>query len=295
MADIQENTFLFGRSGTLLGVTTAPAGPERKPVACLFFNMGGDHRVGPRRINVKLARQLAAHGVSSIRFDLSGLGDSVAAPDAGPFAIQSVLDLQDAMTHLEQTLGIHRFVVMGLCSGAPSAMTVAATDPRVAGLLLFDGYAFPGRRARWMRSLRRYLVMPTNPAVLDKMVRWAMFKMGWAGPAEGQIYATESPQHKAAFFRDTMTKVSDKGVPTLLLYTGSLSAADRHLDQLGEFRDEPFARHAEYVFVREMDHLLTSQASQKAFLAIVGDWVLRISGATEAASQSELQCTADVA
>ncbi len=295
MADIQEDTFLFGRSGTLIGVVTTPDGPVRAQVACLFFNMGGDHRIGPRRINVKLARQLAAHGVCSIRFDLSGLGDSVAPSDAAPFAIQSVKDLQDAMTHLEETLDIHRFVVMGLCSGAPSAMTVAATDPRVAGLLLFDGYTFPGRRARFERYLRRFLVMPTNAAVLDKMIRWAMVKIGKRTAADGQIYATEAPEQRETFFRESMKKVAEKRVPILLLYTGSLSAIDRHLDQLGKFRDEDFVRHAEYVFVREMDHLLTSQASQQAFLAIVGEWALRVAGTAAAPRQQQVQCTAEVA
>jgi hypothetical protein len=41
-----------------------------------MFNMGANHRIGPRRINVKLARVLAARGVSSLRFDLGGVGDS---------------------------------------------------------------------------------------------------------------------------------------------------------------------------------------------------------------------------
>jgi alpha/beta superfamily hydrolase len=66
----------FGPGDALVGMLTAPAQQAPAGVACLMFNMGANHRVGPRRINVKLAHMLAARGVGSLRFDLGGIGDS---------------------------------------------------------------------------------------------------------------------------------------------------------------------------------------------------------------------------
>ncbi|CAN5907799.1 hypothetical protein BH11PSE13_BH11PSE13_33160 [soil metagenome] len=275
MNEIKEFPVLFGSNGSLLGMISTPAEGQVEPVACIFYNMGGNHRVGPRRINVKLARQLAQAGVSSIRFDLAGLGDSGPATGSKTFMAQAILDVQAAMDQVQESLGIRRFILMGLCSGAPSSLEATVIDPRVVGLLQFDGYAFPGRRARWERALRRALSVPTNPIMILKTVRWIKRKLSGPGALEGEIFTTGTLEDKAKVFVDCMNIVTERNIPTLLLYTGTLNSVDRHLDQLGPFANEKFAKHAEYVFIGEMDHSLTSQATQRTFLKVVGDWTLR--------------------
>jgi len=42
----------------------------------IFLSVANEHRVGPARVWVELARQWAAAGIRSVRLDLSGLGDS---------------------------------------------------------------------------------------------------------------------------------------------------------------------------------------------------------------------------
>ena len=121
MIEPTETVARFGAGERLLGIVTLPAQRREDAPACLFMNAGVVHRIGPHRINVKLARALAAVGIASIRIDLSGMGDSATAPGAVHSGEQTVRDLQDAMTHLEQTLGITRFIVFGLCSGAVHA------------------------------------------------------------------------------------------------------------------------------------------------------------------------------
>ncbi len=275
MNEIKEFPVQFGSDGSLLGMISTPAEGHVEPVACIFYNMGGNHRVGPRRINVKLARQLAHLGVSSIRFDLAGLGDSGPATGSRTFMAQAVLDVQAAMDQVQRSLGVHRFILMGLCSGAPSSLEATVADPRVVGLLQFDGYAFPGRRSRWERALRRALSVPTNPIMIMKTVRWIKRKLSGPGAIEGEIFTSGTLEDKAKVFVDCMNIVAERNIPTLLLYTGTLNSVDRHLDQLGPFSNEKFAKHVEYVFVSEMDHSLTSQATQRTFLKVVGDWTLR--------------------
>ncbi|MEJ7688411.1 MAG: hypothetical protein WKG52_16285 [Variovorax sp.] len=140
MSDCKETPVQFGPDGSLIGIVSTPSECSLEPVACLMLNMGANHRIGPRRINVKLARQMAQRGIASIRFDLAGLGDSGAASGAEHFLTQAVFDLQAAMNLIETMLGVRRFIVIGLCSGAASGMSLAVTDARVIGLLMFDGY-----------------------------------------------------------------------------------------------------------------------------------------------------------
>jgi hypothetical protein len=47
-----------------------------------------------------------------------------------------------------------------------------ADDARVVALSLFDGFAFPERRARWERTVRRALAAPAHPAFAGKAKRW---------------------------------------------------------------------------------------------------------------------------
>jgi len=285
MNDCKEVPVQFGPEGSLIGIITTPAEGPLAPVACLMLNMGANHRIGPRRINVKLARQMAARGISSIRLDLAGLGDSGPASGSEHFLTQAVFDLQAAMNLIETMLGIRRFIVIGLCSGATNGLSLAVADVRVVGLLMFDGYAFPGRRARWERTFRRALAL-TNPAVIAKTVRWLSrkFSASAAAAAAPHIFEADPPEVTAAAFRRSMTQIAERNVAVLLLYTGTMHVTDRRRDQLGPFADEPFTQQFEYEFIAEIDHSLTSMASQEIFMSVVCDWALRVAqGGTSAA------------
>lgn len=278
MNDCKETPVLFGPDGSLVGIVTTPAEGPMAPMACLLLNMGANHRIGPRRINVKLARQMAQAGISSIRLDLAGLGDSGPARSSAHFLTQAVNDLQAAMNLVETMLGIRRFLVIGLCSGASNGLALAVADARVAGLLMFDGYSFLGRRARWERSLRRALAMPTNPAFIGKTLRWLKrkFSPSAAVAAAPHILESDPPEVTAATFRRSMAQLAERRVAMLLFYTGTLHVTDRGLDHLGPFAREPFARQLEYQFFPEIDHSLTSLAAQQAFMRVACDWALRL-------------------
>lgn len=278
MSEYKETPVQFGPDGSLIGIITTPAEGPLAPVACLMLNMGANHRIGPRRINVKLARQMAAHGISSIRLDLAGLGDSGPASGSEHFLTQAVLDLQAAMNLIQTMLGVRRFIVIGLCSGATNGLSLAVADFRVVGLLMFDGYAFPGRRARLERAIRRALAAPTNPAVIGKTARWLQrkFSASAAAAAAPHIFEPDPPEVTAAVFRRSMTQIAERNVAVLLFYTGTMHVVDRGRDQLGPFAREGFTQQFEYRFIGDIDHSLTSMASQQVFIDVVCDWALRV-------------------
>jgi len=130
MNDATQSPVRFGAGNSLVGMVTTPAHQAPATTACLMFNMGANHRVGPRRINVKLAHSLAARGMASLRFDLGGVGDSDAFDSAHDLQTRSVHDLQAAMDLIERMLGIRQFVIVGMCSGVEHAVSVAAVDTR---------------------------------------------------------------------------------------------------------------------------------------------------------------------
>src|SRR5205823_5749870 len=106
--------------GALFGIFT-PAAPELPPRACVvFFTRPRSHR---NRMWVEGARRLAAAGHACFRFDYHGTGDSEGAsgflnPNA-PYREDAVAVIR----HLRDTLGQARFVLVGSCFDARTALS----------------------------------------------------------------------------------------------------------------------------------------------------------------------------
>jgi hypothetical protein len=280
-SSFRQEPVLFGADQTLMGVITCPAiGVDASgPVACLMLNMGANHRGGPHRINVKLAHRLASLGMTSLRMDLAGLGDSGPASSAERYLIQGIRDLQAGMDLIEAKFGIRRFVVVGLCSGTAHAMGLAVADTRVAGILMFDGYSFPSRRWYWERTFWRALAAPTNPAVIGKTIRWMRRKLlniATTPPVDIFRVDEESPEEIQAIFKNSMNEITQRGVAVYLLYSGTQHVRDRSRDHLGPLVREPFAAKVKYEFARDIDHTFTSIAAQQAFMVRASAWALDI-------------------
>jgi pimeloyl-ACP methyl ester carboxylesterase len=141
---IREIPVTFGPGDGLFGILADPpadtAQPGRRETALLMLNVGGNYRIGPNRLYVKMARALAANGYRVLRFDLTGLGDSRAEP--GPrthnyFSKDSAGDVIAAIDRMAAE-GCTRFWVMGVCSGSYVAFQAALADPRVSGQVLMN-------------------------------------------------------------------------------------------------------------------------------------------------------------
>src|SRR5262245_62013798 len=138
-----EHPLLLGTERNLVGIVTEPS-PGSRPngLGAIFVNAGVVHRVGPNRLYVNAARELAGRGIYYARFDLPGIGDSPARRDATPFDQAAVEETRAAMSRLADTYGVNRFVLAGLCSGAVVSFATAVADDRVAGAVLINPQGF---------------------------------------------------------------------------------------------------------------------------------------------------------
>jgi alpha/beta superfamily hydrolase len=135
---VKEEAIQFGELDSLVGVVTnaAPGNPDKPGV--ILLNPGIVHRVGPGRIYVKIARALAEQGFTSLRFDLSGIGDSSVRLDNRPFEESSVDEARTAMSFLQATRGINRFILLGGCSGATVSLETARADRQAIAAILIN-------------------------------------------------------------------------------------------------------------------------------------------------------------
>jgi alpha/beta superfamily hydrolase len=174
---VKQEAVLFGDRQSLSGIITYPERPRKSAPAVIFLSAGVIHRVGPNGLYARLCRDLAANGFLTLRFDFSGIGDSLPRGDHLVFTQSSLLESRAAMDFLAGKTGAQRFVMAGLCSGAFAAVKAAMNDPRIQGTVVintqtlqdgdqneFQTYAFQRSVARHLMNPRTWLKVFTGTA-----------------------------------------------------------------------------------------------------------------------------------
>jgi len=102
----KERVCKFGSHGGLVGIMTAPDGDVGATMsvrpAIVVSNIGLNHRPGPNRLWATFARRMADHGFVTLRFDMSGLGDSSSRGDKLSAMDRHILDMREAVTYVLQ-------------------------------------------------------------------------------------------------------------------------------------------------------------------------------------------------
>lgn len=151
------------------GILTRPCTEEpRAQSAILLLNVGANSHVGPNRMWVTLARNLAALGFSVLRLDTEGLGDSARGPAPARqqlYRAAAVAEVRAALSFLEARTGASQFTLIGLCSGAYTASVTAFEDPRVSGQVLINSQALDWKEGDTLDVLMRQSYKPTQTYV----------------------------------------------------------------------------------------------------------------------------------
>ncbi|MEO6339175.1 MAG: hypothetical protein ABIO39_03965, partial [Caulobacteraceae bacterium] len=159
--------------GGLRGTICEPDKPSANPRAVLFLNTGAAPRSGVGGFSTAASRALARQGVTSLRFDFAGLGDSPSRDGAMRSHLMEISrepDLDAAFDALH-SLGFEQAAVVGVCAGAHHAFHSAARDPRIskvfaASLVKFvwhEGDSLTAGRGERARSFGFYLGAVRDP------------------------------------------------------------------------------------------------------------------------------------
>jgi pimeloyl-ACP methyl ester carboxylesterase len=254
-----------------VGILTEPSADGSRPDAptVVFSNIGLNHRVGPNRLYVELARRLAAAGFRSLRFDLSGFGDSEPRREAGTYIQRATLDTREALDFLEQR-GCRRFVLAGLCSGVDSAHAAALQDGRVVGGIFIEGYVYRNL-GFWLRF---WTVRNLQPARWRRYVRLRMARFRGNVPLTDvdelpEIFAREDPS-KPQFTADLATLVA-RSVKMLFVYTINV---DGHYNYAAQFHETfGYRDRIDVEFYTRADHVFSTEAYREELLARLVRWM----------------------
>jgi len=146
-------------SGALLAIAHLPE--ETTAHGVLIVPGAPQYRVGPHRLFIDLARQLAHNGVAVMRMDRRGYGDAGGVPvefeQSGPDIAAALAAFRAAAP------GVRSFTVMGLCDGASAALLHATALPGVDGLILLNP---------WVRGEAAEARAVLDAYYLPRLLRW---------------------------------------------------------------------------------------------------------------------------
>lgn len=280
-----EESFAFGPSRSLVGTLTrsSVAASATAAQGVILFNAGVLHRVGPHRLNVKIARRLAALGLPTLRFDLHGHGDSL-RPPAGPSYHEQVdADLLAAADELARRTGVAHFAILGFCSGAYPAYRAALADPRVDAVLLYDAFIYPTLRSRLHHAavrLRHHGVR----GVLSRGLPMRLLRrvhQAYAGRRDTpRAMADEDSPVTRRELVQGLNRLTQRGVNVLVAFSGG---SFDQANYAGQFRDATrrngLSPQVRVAFEPHINHVVTSLASQEIFMDLVLRQWLGVAGA----------------
>jgi pimeloyl-ACP methyl ester carboxylesterase len=275
---VSETALVFGPTKSIVGIVCdPPASTPRQRLGVVILNAGVLHRVGPARIHVSLARELAARGLSSLRFDFSGIGDSARFETALPFTELAMSEAREAMDFLERSRGIRQFALLGICSGADIALRVARAEPRVVAAALVDVFNMP----------TPWLVLRHSSRQALKLSSWVRFLSGRSQTLKA-LRATALTQQSAETsiipsygeLTTALRALTDRGTSVLLAFTGNSPAHHHFRWRLRRKLSRWPKRHlVRRDYLHDSDHTFTLLSNQERFVSLVAGWLTGAQGA----------------
>jgi alpha-beta hydrolase superfamily lysophospholipase len=155
----------------------AHAAAERRPrTAVLLLNAGAQRRIGPSRLHTTLARRWAGAGLTVVRLDLMGLGDSaptLVAPPNVVYPDSAVAQVRAAVDTLRAQQGAERCIVIGLCAGAYHALKAAVAGPGIDVAVAINPLTF-----FWRPGMSLDPPLPAHK-VVSEMARYRQAMWSW--------------------------------------------------------------------------------------------------------------------
>lgn len=232
-------------------------------------------RVGLFRMHVEIARELAASGFRTLRFDVAGVGDSPAPSESIPYPERCRRGLAAAIDFAcggDPRLGV---VLVGHCDGAYHAYMTALADERVRALVVIDGFLEPNWRYRSRRALLR-IARYVDPRV--RAERWRRARTPDATLALAGAAAHDGPLPDGYRSLDLLANDADvlarRGVGVLWVFSEESlrqSHAGRLIRALARDGDERSAS----LVIRGARHVYPEAYARRALAAGIHAWLRR--------------------
>lgn len=295
--NFRETPVNFGDGGRLYGMLCEPLGP-RSGATVLILGTAYDRHSGWGRASVIMARDLAAAGVASLRFDGANIGDSPpvpGVPDQVLYQDSQIDDVRAALDFLARR-DLTPVVVSGRCSGGYLTFKSAVADQRVSGAIAVNPFVFHWQQGRDIdeslrympRSLDVYREKMFQPETFRRLlqgrvdVKRAIANMGrafWrrvARKATPIFQMLPGSGGEYAEVRKSFQSLAERKMPLYLLYSENDVGFEHFAEHFGPkgqgLRRYPNVRLS---IVPEADHNFTPAPARRAYLNALIDMARR--------------------
>ncbi len=286
-----ERAAHFGPNGRLFGILAEPMRQESDALAIILFTTGSEYHIGPNRLHVQLARRWAADGHVVLRYDLGGIGDSLAPPgieDNVAYPAHALDDAAAAIAHAcSAAPSTRRVVVLGLCSGGWLAFRAALDGLPVDAIVAINPPLYLRDGSAGMHSasddseFKRYQRLLFDRGRWTKVLRGraayrTFLRLGW-GFFGRKLLARINTMCGGRLidgFRHELNAISASGIACLFVF----SRGDHGLDYFrlyGGAGRRAERRGIHHVVVDGAGHTFQPLAAQSELRALLNDFVAR--------------------
>ena len=207
-----------GGGGLLFSVETRPVGRAANPTWLILLTGRAVRHVGPNRIWVRLARELALKGFASLRLDGRSVGDSDGEgnglmPNEEYYQEHIYDDIENVM-EIATAQGAKQFLMTGICSGATASYQIAWRRDDVRAIVLLN-----------LLQLR-HDAEDDESALFQQVLKFALRKELWLNPESYRkiLKGKVPPQIKEAIFSGAVVMTTLRKIKSLLVRVTKPSA-----------------------------------------------------------------------
>lgn len=235
-------------------------------------------RVGPHRILVEAARHLNSLGLATLRFDLSGRGESTGEPLTVDLDTM-IADTSAAVNAAKERFPGLRVAILGMCSGGNVGLAAACRGD-VPAVAAWSTYPFQGQRRRGqdVRRTTHFLVVYLRKAFRAetwlKLFRGCVnFRMIWKVLFRRSDRERDEGPNLHRSQRDVIGPLSRYGGRMLFMYGGSDPEAVDARRVFGEFCSE-HGLAADFDEVEGANHNFYSLPWKRSVIERTGRWLV---------------------
>ena len=287
-----ETAAQFGVGHQTFGVFCRSTRPLADAPVLIILNTGANSHVGWGRQTVETARRLAQSGISTLRIDSSGVGETPDLPNRPTrvfYVPDSRADVVAAVDWLE-TQGFHNPAVAGICSGAYLAFQTALIEPRLCAAAMINLQKFvwdANSRLIVYSSVNYYLSALRQPAVWLRLLKGDVDTRGILRTIGERVLrvartrilraldaTAEAGDKDHLFVLDAFSQFRQRGLRILMAYSlgdGGIDEMKMHLGRNGSHVAYPKFRFAQ---VNALDHNFTSAADRAHLIPLLHDFVV---------------------
>ncbi len=278
---MREVACQLGPEKVLSAVVTLP--DRASGLGCVLVTAGLLPKHGPHRLYALLARELARIGVTVMRFDLGGIGDSAVNRDLLLLQDRTVAEIRTAIDLLMDQYPVGQLILCGLCSGAEDSFRYAETDARVNGIVLIDPFSY--RTSGWAT---RHLLFRARRRIMRMLSLYQpLGRHENDGPATARSTGTliKYDYIEPEVSERVLTQLIQRNVRLQFIYTGGAQESFNHPGQLQkmfpklDFRGLISVEHLPW-----LEHTQMLAQDRETVIARITGWVER-SFRTSAATQ----------